>query len=288
MHKLAMTKNIPRYDRIVSLVLVVLLGLAVILLIDINPNILRARLGGDLPTITVSWLLIATLVLLTSAGADLLVRAHPQMQSYNFPQIRLGRSRIEIAPGFWILPAFSIVAPFAFFRIFYPTAPGSALVLALVVAGGLLLTVLIGQFFALERDPQVRQPARLTLQIVSYVLAYGCFSAILFARMRTLYSASLIAFCATLLAYEILRWQPQTRRIGLAALVGVVLAEATWALNYWPATFMLSGAVLLILFYVMVGLLAHYAAGTLQRRVWLEYGTLAGVLLAILIGTVLL
>jgi len=283
-----MTKNIPRYDRIVSLVLVVVVGLAVILLIDINPNILRARLGGDLPPITVSWLLIATLVLLTSAGADLLVRAHPQMQSYDFPQIRLGRSRIEIAPGFWILPAFSIVAPFAFFRIFYATASGSALVLALLVAGGLLLTVLIGQFFALERDSQVRQPARLTLQIVGYVLAYGCFSAIIFARMRTLYSAGLIACCATLLAYELLRWQPQTRRIGLAALVGVALAEATWALNYWPATFMLSGAVLLILFYVSVGLLAHYAAGTLQRRVLLEYSALAGVLLAILIVTVLI
>ena len=39
----------PRYDRIVSLVLLVLIGLAVVFLIDRNPDILRARLGGDLP-----------------------------------------------------------------------------------------------------------------------------------------------------------------------------------------------------------------------------------------------
>lgn len=283
-----MTRNNPRYDRIVSLVLVVLLGLAVILLIDINPNVLRARLGGDLPPITVSWLLIGSLVLLTSAGADLLVRSHPQMQSYHFPQIRLGIAQIEIAPGFWILPSFSIIAPFAFFRIFYPSLPETALVLALLVAGGLLLTVLIGQFYALEREPRVQQSARLTLQVVSYVMAYGCFSAIAYAGMRTLYSASLVAVCATLLAYEVLRWQTRTRGVGLATLVGLFLAEATWALNYWPAAFLLRGALLLILLYVSVNLLQHYAAGTLQRRVILEYGTLGGLLMGILIATMLL
>ena len=48
----------PRYDRIVSLVLLVLIGLAVVFLIDRNPDILRARLGGDLPVITLSWALV--------------------------------------------------------------------------------------------------------------------------------------------------------------------------------------------------------------------------------------
>src|SRR5690348_293225 len=80
----------PRYDRIVSLVLLVLLGLAVVFLIDINPNILRARLGGDLPVITVSWLLVASLVVITSTGADVFIRGHPQMQTRTLPTINLG------------------------------------------------------------------------------------------------------------------------------------------------------------------------------------------------------
>jgi len=87
----------PRYDRIVSLVLLVLLGLAVVFLIDINPNILRARLGGDLPVITVSWLLIASLVIIASTGADVFIRAHPQMQTRSLPTLRLGPLALEAA-----------------------------------------------------------------------------------------------------------------------------------------------------------------------------------------------
>src|SRR3989442_9003015 len=71
----------PRYDRIVSLVLLVLIGLAVVFLIDRNPDILRARLGGDLPVITLSWALVVSLVVITATGADVFIRSHPPMQT---------------------------------------------------------------------------------------------------------------------------------------------------------------------------------------------------------------
>src|ERR687884_1535212 len=108
----------PRYDRIVSLVLLVLIGMAVVFLIDRNPDILRARLGGDLPIITLSWALVASLVVITSTGADVFIRSHPQMQTRALPTINLGIVALELAPGFWILPSFAIVSPFAFFRLF--------------------------------------------------------------------------------------------------------------------------------------------------------------------------
>ena len=98
----------PRYDRIVSLVLLVLLGLAVVFLIDRNPDILRARLGGDLPVITLSWALVISLVVITATGADVFIRSHPQMQTRRLPAINLGFVRFELAPGFWILPSFAI------------------------------------------------------------------------------------------------------------------------------------------------------------------------------------
>src|SRR4026208_1652852 len=63
----------PRYDRIVSLVLLVLIGLAVVFLIDRNPDILRARLGGDLPVITLSWALVISLMVITATGADVFI-----------------------------------------------------------------------------------------------------------------------------------------------------------------------------------------------------------------------
>jgi hypothetical protein len=278
-----MTSPLPRYDRIASLVLIVVLGLAVILWIDINPNILRARLVGDLPTITVSWLLIASLVVITSAGADLLVRSHPQMQIRTLPTFNLGVMTVEVVPGFWILPAFCVIGSFAFFRLFSASLQGMAFVLALVAAGGLLLAVLVAQHYSLDRDPPTAQRARLVLLVITYLLAFSCFSAIYFTRLRTLYAATLVGGTATLLAYEVLRWTSRQGGRRLALIIGLVLAETIWALNYWPAPFLLGGTLMLVIFYVTTSLVQHHLAGTLQRRLLVEYGLFGSGLLAALI-----
>ncbi len=270
------TSPSPRYDRIASLVLVVSLGLAIVLLIDINPNILRVWLGGDLPPITVSWMLIAFLIVITSTGADLQARGHPEMQTRTLPAINLGVIKTEIAPGFWILPSFSVIGSFAFFRLFSSTLQGAAFVLALVGAGGLLLAVLVAQHYALDRNSDIRQRAQLTLNLIAYLLAFACFSAIYFEGFRTLYAATLIGGTGALLSYEVLRWKARrgAKLLLLALIVGLLLGEATWALNYWAASFLLQGAVLLLIFYVVVGVLGHLLAGTLQRRLVFEYGIL--------------
>jgi hypothetical protein len=264
----------------VSLVLVVLLGLAVVFLIDTNPYILRARLVADLPTITVSWLLIASLVIITSAGADLLARSHPQMQTRDLPVLNLGLVALELAPGFWIIPSFTVISSFAFFRLFSGALEGAAFVLALIAAGGLLLAVLVCQHYALDRNPALNQQARLGLQVIAYLLAFGCFSAVYYTRLRTLYSAALIGAAGTLLAYALLQWWPRRRVALQATLVGLTLGEVTWALNYWPAPFLLGGTLLLVIFYLMTSLLQHQAAGALQRRLLIEYGLLGSTMLA--------
>ncbi len=269
----------PRYERIVSLIVIVLLGLAVVFLIDINPNILRARLGGDLPTITVSWLLIASLVVIISAGADLLARAHPQMQTRALPTLNLGAVSLELAPGFWVLPSFSVISSFAFFRLFSGSLQGSAFAIALVAAGGLLFAVLVCQHYALDRNPTVSRQARLALQVIAYLIAFGCFSAIYNAKLRTLYSASLIGTSAALLGYELLRWTRARNPALLGLLIGVALGEVTWALNYWAAPFLLGGALMLVIFYIATSLLQHQAEGSLERRLLVEYALLGSVLL---------
>lgn len=273
----------PRYERIVSLILVILIGLAVIFLIDGNPNTLRIVLGGDLPTITLSWFLIGSLTLITSAGADLLARSHPQLQSRKLPVINLGLSRLEVAPAFWVLPSFSVVGSFAFFRLFSNVLEGAAFALALVAAGGSLLTVLVAQHYALDRNPAVSQRAQVVLQVVAFLLAFGVFSAAYYARYRTLYSATLIGGAATLLAYALMSYTPRANTFRLSVLVGLIVAEATWALNYWATTFLIAGTVLLVIFYVAVSLLQHQAAGKLQRRILMEYGLLGGGLFAAIV-----
>jgi hypothetical protein len=273
----------PRYDRIVSLVFVILIGLAVIFLIDGNPNTLRIVLGGDLPTITLAWFLIASLTVITSAGADLLARAHPQMALRALPTLNLGVIRLEVAPMFWVLPSFSVIGSFAFFRLFSGLLQGAAFALALLAAGGSLLAVLVAQHYALDRNQQVSQRAQTLLHVLAYLLAFGCFSAVAYTRYRTLYSASLIGLTAALLAYALLVYTPRANNLSLALLVGLVLAEATWALNYWGTTFLIVGTVLLVIFYSSVSLLEHLATGALQRRLLLEYGLLGSGLMAAII-----
>ena len=276
----------PRYDRIVSLVMLVVIGLTVVFLIDINPSNFRARLGGDLPAITLSWLLIASLVVITSTGADVFIRSHPAMQTRTLPTLNLGVVRIELAPGFWILPSFAIIAPFALFRLFSGSLGMLAGIAAVASAGLLLLGSLLGQHYALDRNVEQRQPARLALQAITLLMAFGVFSAIYYARLRWLYSAALIGGSAACLAYGLLQWAPRRGNLALLAMVvGITLAEATWALNYWAAPFLLGGATLLAIFYVVTGLLQSYLENTLSRRIILEYGLFGGVLLAVVIVT---
>jgi hypothetical protein len=266
----------PRYDRITSLVLVILIGLTVIFLVDGSPNTIQIYLGGDLPIITLSWFLIASLVVLTCAGADLLARSHPQLQNAALPVINLGFAHFEIAPAFWVLPSFSVIGSFAFFRVFSQTWPGIAFALALLAGGGGLLAVLVAQHYSVDRRSEVRQRAQTALAVMTFLIAFGCFSAIYYTRYRTLYSASLVAITGTLLAYTLLAATTLRHRFLLATLVGLALAEATWALNYWATTFLLAGTLLLVIFYIAVSLLQHAANGPVPRRLLLEYGALGG------------
>lgn len=275
----------PRFDRIISLVMIVILGLGVIFLVEASPNILQLYLGGDLPVITVSWLLIASLVIVASTGADLLARAHPEMQTRSLPTVQLGNWQIELAIGFWILPAFTVLVGFAFFRPFRGALAGGAFALSLLTTGALLTATLLGQHYSCDRNPQTRDRAGLTLRAITYLLAFGCFSAIYYARFRTIYSATLIGTAAALLAFALLQWSKRQAPVLLASVVGLMLAEATWALNYWAAPFLVGGVLLLLIFYTTVGLLQHHLAGTLSRRVVVEFAALATFLFGTIVYT---
>ncbi len=279
----------PRYDRIVSLIFVVLIGLGVIFLVDGNPNTLRIVLGGDLPTITLSWFLVGILVIITSAGADMFARSHPQMQNRRLPTIKLGKLAFEVAPSFWILPSFSVIASFAFFRLFSGAMQGAAFALALLAAGSSLTIVLLAQHFALDRNPEVSQRAQMVINGMGYLLAFGSFSAVAYTHYRSLYAAALIGVSATLLAYALLSWLPRPGSLLTSSLVGITVAEAIWPLNYWATTFLIAGTLLLVIFYITVSLLQHYALERLQRRLVWEYGLLGGGLFgAIVYATLLL
>jgi hypothetical protein len=87
-----------------------------------------------------------------------------------------------------------------------------------------------------------------------------------------------------LLALELLRGSE--RPLVLVALysgiAGLVLGQATWALNYWRLDSLTGGLVLLVIFYNVVGLSQHGLQGHIRRRVLLEYGLITLAALALI------
>jgi hypothetical protein len=83
-----------------------------------------------------------------------------------------------------------------------------------------------------------------------------------------------------LLAYAQLQWSQIRTNLGLLSLtVGFVLVQALWALNYWSAPFLLGGAMLLVIFYVITGMLQIALSESKSRRGYWEYAIIGGLLI---------
>jgi Protein of unknown function (DUF5656) len=65
------------------------------------------------------------------------------------------------------------------------------------------------------------------------------------------------------------------RRIVLAAGVGLLLAELTWAFGYWNVPSLVGAAGLWLGFYVLSGVVEHGASLSLDRRIAAEYALVA-------------
>jgi hypothetical protein len=111
------------------------------------------------------------------------------------------------------------------------------------------------------------------LSLLTYLTAFGAFTVIYQTKERSLVTATAVALVAGLLSLVLLRsTDALRRRSGLYALLTAVAAgEVTWALNYWVVRELVGGAVLLLLFYVLVGLNEVILRGELTRRLLVEY-----------------
>lgn len=283
--------NKPRFDRILPLISVVVLGLMVVFLLESNPdNALVARISDDLPVVSVAWLIIGLLVIVVSTGADLLARAHPQLEHSTLVPLPGRLRRIEFAPLFWVLPSATVVASFAFFRLFRGNLQGLAFILVLLACGVLLTITFVAQHYALDRDASIREKARIASQIVAYLVGFGLFSAIMYAHYRVVFTLIMIFVVSVPLAYRLLARSVNDHRRPLTIsilVVGVVLAESSAMLNYWPAPFLVAGTMLLAIFYVMIGILQHAESGTLDRRIGWELGLLGTLVLIVLAAATL-
>lgn len=121
--------------------------------------------------------------------------------------------------------------------------------------------------------------------LVIHVVAFLALSGVYLNKMTSWVSAPLVGILSGLLVLETLERGKVThvQRVFYAVLGGAVLAEATIAVNWWPTYGWTGGAVLLVCFYLVAGiLLARTQRPALRPRDILEFGVVGGVALLIL------
>ncbi|MBI2756343.1 MAG: hypothetical protein HYX52_06510 [Chloroflexi bacterium] len=67
------------------------------------------------------------------------------------------------------------------------------------------------------------------------------------------------------------------RQIRYAVIVGLVMAQLTWALGYWAVIPLVGAAALWLALYALSGIAEHAQAATLDRRVAAEFGAVAAI-----------
>jgi hypothetical protein len=150
---------------------------------------------------------------------------------------------------------------------------------------GLLVSLAVGaEFIALSTEDPRYTRARLALNLLAYLLAFSLFYIIYQTRARSLLTATTVTVASFLVAIDLLSVADvSVGRVALyAAAVGLVVGEATWALNYWQLSSWTGAFALLLVFYVASGVAHQHLLERLSRRVLAEFGLVTIVALIIL------
>jgi hypothetical protein len=128
---------------------------------------------------------------------------------------------------------------------------------------------------------------RVVTHILAYLTAFVLFTLIYQTKERGLITGTGIAASSALLSIALLREVSVERRraILFACLIGLVAGEITWAANYWVVLALVGGALLLLVFYLLVGIAQAILARSLSRSVLLEYALIGLLGFAIIFST---
>jgi len=239
-----------------------LLGLVLFLVVDLPARTFAFVPLGSPLTVRLSeqWLRAMLTAGLAIAGTHSVVSAHPLARH---SQRRVGFTA-------WIVPGLSgFLVPFVL-----PLAPDLRYWLGgLGVTAVLIGSVILLEYYTFDPDVPSYAMARQALNLLTYGVALAAFVLIYRSRARSLVTATATATVSALMVLSLLQVvsQPMRRMALYAALAGLVMGQSTWALNYWRIQALTGGVLLLLFFYVVVGVAQQHLHGSLTRRVLVEY-----------------
>ncbi len=264
---------IPGRQRLSVFVGLVLLSLVLTRFIElpkraVGTNILGSPLGFELSG---AWLMAVLMAGLACTGTDALVRTHPRAREESLRHTFV----------YWILPGlFGLAAA----RLLAEPLPAPLWISGLAVTGLVFVIILVAEYTLVDPLAPAYPQARLLLNVVAYALAFALFIIVYQTRGRSLITATAIMVVGFALALDVLWNSGAGAGVGvgyramLAGIVGLVLAECSWTLNYWQISEWSGGMLLLLIFYVTTGIAAQHLQRRLRWHVLAEFGvvTLAG------------
>lgn len=253
----ALNGLLGRLDRLHAMAAVFGVGMAAFLAIEPTQNWLLLLLSG-----------------LVALGTDGVVRSNPKAPFrrlddtalYLFVPVlftlALGLFLEEVASGYWTAPA-GLLAAVPFWAIVH------------------------AEYVSVDRRAAGYHSARLVLNVATYVIAFLFFATVYDFELNLLTSSFAVGIVSLLLGIEILREEAmETPRTLLYALaVGLLLAEAAWALHFLPLEGGAAAVFLLLAFYLMTGLMHSYLGARLSLRTAGEFAAIALVGLLIVVAS---
>jgi hypothetical protein len=271
-----MAERIPRLNRDRLSVLIALILLTSVLFRFVQlPQVTRRfhLLGSPLEVnLTGGGLLVVLVAGLAAMGARYILAAHPDAPD------RLPRPLVFS----WVLPGL-LGGMAAYLVELAPTEVvwGGGLLMAMVLIG----LAVAAEFAALSPRHPAATRARLGLNILAYLLALVFFYLIYRTRARSLVTATEVTLVAFLIALDLLGVaETRAARVVLySAVVGLVVGEATWALNYWRLDNWTASLLLLLFFYLATGIAQQYLLDRLKPAVLLEFGLVTAAVLTLVL-----
>lgn len=240
------TKSVDR-DRLSVLLAMLILGNTVFQFVELPGHVYRFQaLGSPLEIHASGTLLLVTLMIgLASTGTSLILHDHPLLLEHPHRTVTIS----------WILPGV-MAGLSAYLLSLAPTPP--IWLGGLIVFGVSIGLTISAEHAAIHPDAPNYGVARLVLNVLAYLMGFALFVIIYQTRTRSLVTGTLTLFIAALLAVDLLSVaNVRIRRVlPFAGIVGLIIGESTWALNYWQVSAWVAGLLLLLIFYVSVNV-AH-------------------------------
>lgn len=182
-----------------------------------------------------------------------------------------------------ILPALMAIAATVLWQKQDTTSIETKLMIAAGI-GVVLSLIVSGQYVAVVGDSPWIVRLRTALNVISLSVALYLWIIIYGTRARSLVTASASALLGLALTLDVLQYETveEARLWQAGAVIGLVVGEAAWALNFWRLSPVRAGFILLIASYVLIGLTRRLFQDTLNRLTLLEHAVMALLLLFVM------